>query len=261
VVYSFTPTLDMCVNVSLCGSGYDTALYIMNGTTGGVVGCNDDFCGLQSELDNVSLAAGITYYIVVDGWSSNCGDYTLAMSECPPPCELVCAPGAFMENEPDCQDGYVDTYNGGCNSATPVFNDVLCNDAGVWICGHYGNYVSVDGYDSRDTDWYRIVLDHAVTLNVCACAEGHFQILIVDGNHGCPVTSTDILASNSTMNGHEQICASASLAAGTYYLWAGAADFTGVTCGSRYVLTVTGYECPPVGVQPMQWGTVKGLYR
>ena len=261
VVYAFTPPRDMCVNVSLCGSSYDTVLYIINGVSGAVLGCNDDSCGLQSELNSLNLIGGVVYYIVVDGYSANCGAYAIAVSECPPPCERVCPPGAFVENEPDCYDGYVDAYNGGCNSATPVFNDVLCNDTGVYICGHYGNYISVDGYSSRDTDWYRIVIDHTVTLNLCACAEGHFQILIIDGNHGCPVTSTDILASASTLNANEEICASATLSPGTYYLWAGGADFTGVACGARYVLTVTGYECPPVGVEPAQWGTIKSLYR
>jgi len=75
------------------------------------------------------------------------------------------------------------------------------------------------------------------------------------------VTSTDILASASTTSANQQICCSATLAPGTYYVWAGAADFYYVTCGARYVLTLTGYECPPVGVEPTQWGTVKSLYR
>ncbi len=261
VVYAFRAPRDMCVNASLCGSSYDTVLYVYDSETGGVIACNDDFCAVQSQVSNVSLTGGVLYYIVVDGWGRNCGDYSLAVSECPPPCEMSCPPDAVVENEPDCSDGYVDSYNGGCNSTPAVFSDAVCNDAGVSICGRYGNYLSAEGLPSRDTDWYRIVLDHAVTLQVCACAQGDFQILILDGNHGCPLGDADILASATTMNSREQICCSAALGPGTFYLWAGALDFAGVACGSQYVLTLTGYECPPVGVTPAKWGSVKALYR
>ena len=47
----------MTINIGLCGSIYDTILYVYDGAT--EIGCNDDSsCGLQSELTNVHLAAG-----------------------------------------------------------------------------------------------------------------------------------------------------------------------------------------------------------
>ena len=65
--------------LSLCGSGYDTYMYLTNGLPcngGSVIALNDDFCGLQSQLTAV-VPVG-TYYIVVEGWSSTgAGAYTL----------------------------------------------------------------------------------------------------------------------------------------------------------------------------------------
>lgn len=262
VVYAFRPTATTCVNVSLCGSGYDTILWIVDGNTGLPVACNDDFCSLQSQLANVPLTGGVTYYIIVDGYSSACGDYVIDIQECPPPCSTTCPPDAVVEGEPDCGNGYIDAYNGGCNSTPAVFSSLLCNDLGVTICGRYGTYLSATGGNTRDTDWYEIYLDQAMVLDICACGQGTMQILVIDGSHGCPVTNADILASASTTTPNQEICINnLPLAAGTYWLWAGPAGFTGVACGSNYVVTVAGYNCPPVGVEQMLWGQIKTLFR
>jgi uncharacterized protein YegL len=78
VVYAYTPAVNQTANVSLCGSTYDTGLLIYAGScAGSPIACNDDFCGFQSEVDNVALSAGTTYYIVVDGFGGDAGDYTL----------------------------------------------------------------------------------------------------------------------------------------------------------------------------------------
>lgn len=261
VVYAYTPTVTTCVNISLCGSSYDTILWVVDGNTGLVVGCNDDFCGLSSQLGNLTLTGGVPYYIIVDGYSSACGDYVIEMWECPPPCSTACPPGAVIEGEPDCATGYVDAYNGGCNSTPPVFSYLLCNDTGVTVCGRYGTFTGPTGGATRDTDWYQIVLDRDMSIDFCGCGDGTLQILVVNGNHGCPVTGADILAAASTTTPNEQLCINIPLAAGTYWLWAGTAGFTGVPCGSSYLLTVAGYLCPPVGVEPANWSNVKTLYR
>lgn len=86
VVYTFTPASDVVVNISLCaGSDYDTRLIVYaNACPGVLVGCSDDECSssaypyaLISSLSNVSLTAGVTYYIVIDGYDGACGTYTL----------------------------------------------------------------------------------------------------------------------------------------------------------------------------------------
>ncbi len=90
VVYSFTPSSDMEVNISLCGnSDYDTKLFVYeNVCSGTAYACNDDTCRTPSYqfsafVSNltISLSAGNTYYFVVDGFSSECGSYTLAVTD------------------------------------------------------------------------------------------------------------------------------------------------------------------------------------
>jgi len=92
VVYSFTPATDMAVNMSTCYSSYDTKLYVYadaNGTlaptTSGDPACSDDTThpintdctAWTSYIEGVSMAAGTTYYIVIDGWGSSAGDYEI----------------------------------------------------------------------------------------------------------------------------------------------------------------------------------------
>jgi hypothetical protein len=61
---------------SLCGSSYDTYLYIYSDCNGTLLYSNDDYCGLQSQINVGYLSAG-TYYVRVAGWSSSYGNYVL----------------------------------------------------------------------------------------------------------------------------------------------------------------------------------------
>jgi hypothetical protein len=71
----------MQIDISLCGSNYDTVLYVYEGSCGTLKVCNDDACGTQSKLDSVSLIAGVSYYILVDGFNGACGDYTFTVTK------------------------------------------------------------------------------------------------------------------------------------------------------------------------------------
>jgi hypothetical protein len=85
VFYSFTACMDGSIDVSLCGSGYDTELAIFD--AGQIeLACNDDFCGLQSEIA-FPVTGGEFYYIVVSGYYGGCGDYILNINgpTCPTP--------------------------------------------------------------------------------------------------------------------------------------------------------------------------------
>ena len=81
-VYSIDLASDAFVNVSLCGSGYDTGLGVFS-SDGVLVAANDDFCSLQSEL-TCSMPAGM-YYIVVSGYGAATGDYVLNVTPLDPP--------------------------------------------------------------------------------------------------------------------------------------------------------------------------------
>jgi len=90
VVYKFTPTSDVSLEISLCrDSAYDTKLYVYENTcptpgSGTFVACNEDFCSTPSNplpfvsaAIQVPMTAGNTYFIVVDGTADECGAYTL----------------------------------------------------------------------------------------------------------------------------------------------------------------------------------------
>jgi len=216
VVYAYTPTADVTVNVSLCGSTYDSMLFIFMDAAGNTIGCNDDFCSTQSEIDNVALLAGHTYYFVVGGYSSYNGPYTFTVGQaaaqgaccfasgqctienaaacataggtyqgdltvcepnpCPPPPPIECPAGALIEGEPPCGDDYVDMYNGGCNSTPYVFQDVY---AQANDCATMCGLICTyyySGLSYRDTDWYKF---HAQTGLVTLTCLGNFDPFLV----------------------------------------------------------------------------------
>jgi len=89
VVYSYTPANDIVVDISLCSSStYDTKLYVYENVVGNLVDCADDNCpDFQSELLELELTGGNTYYIIVDGYGTEHGNYSFDMQETlgPPP--------------------------------------------------------------------------------------------------------------------------------------------------------------------------------
>jgi hypothetical protein len=69
------------ITASLCGSAYDTYIKVFSGSCASLVctGFNDDSCGLQSQY-SWSSVNGVTYYIMVSGFGSASGNFTLTMS-------------------------------------------------------------------------------------------------------------------------------------------------------------------------------------
>ncbi len=74
------------VTVSACGSGYDTVLEAYSGTCGTLTSlvCNDDSCGLQSQLSFVTSALG-TYFVRVGGFAGASGTGSLTVTDTPAP--------------------------------------------------------------------------------------------------------------------------------------------------------------------------------
>ena len=87
VVYSYAPTVDMLIDISICESAYDTKLYVYENDAGNNIACNDDECSdsqgnpYRSLLEQVLLTAGNTYYIVVDGYGGNFGEYNINVTQ------------------------------------------------------------------------------------------------------------------------------------------------------------------------------------
>ncbi|MEW6250493.1 MAG: hypothetical protein AB1716_07585 [Planctomycetota bacterium] len=91
-VYALTPAADLSVNISLChpGTAFDTKLYVYKSicTSEGLIACNDEACpGHRSQILDLALLGGTTYFIVVDGYNGARGPYemTIVPVSTPPP--------------------------------------------------------------------------------------------------------------------------------------------------------------------------------
>jgi len=101
VVYSYYAWQDEVVDISLCtASNFDTKLYIYQNfyTPGNPYACNDDYCpGFLSQLNGVMFLPGNTYYIVVDGYGGEEGDYSIDIM----PHQTEPCPCTLLEWEPN----------------------------------------------------------------------------------------------------------------------------------------------------------------
>jgi hypothetical protein len=77
--YMVTATSDLMTSVSLCGSAFDTKLEVWT-DCGTFLDENDDYCGSQSQIDDIPILAGESVYVKVLGYGSNFGDYTLEVT-------------------------------------------------------------------------------------------------------------------------------------------------------------------------------------
>jgi len=259
VVYSYTPAADEAITVDLCASQYDTKVYIYAGGVGNLVACNDDagcgYSGWQSLLENVALSAGVTYYIVVDGYGGDCGTYDIQVIGFEP-CVVDCPPGALIEGEPPCVDNYVDMYNGGCNSSPYVFQAIGAQAGGCAdMCGKSCTY-SYYGLSYRDTDWFDVEGIGATVAADCT-AEFPLQFIFIY-NADCNNLQYNLLTGGAC----QTVSLSYFMGAGVpAWLWVGAQVFTGIP-ESDYLLHVCGIAGgPPVPVENGSWGSIKSLYR
>ena len=78
--FRFTAPASGTYRIDTAGSAFDTVLYVRNGTCGGAqLACNDDANGTVQSLVSVSLSAGQSVVIVVDGYSTRSGAFTLTI--------------------------------------------------------------------------------------------------------------------------------------------------------------------------------------
>ncbi len=230
VVYEFTPGADMVVTIDLCASGYDTKVYVYENseTPGSPFACNDDGCpGYRSLIEDLTIFGGNTYYIVVDGYGGEAGDYVLDMYEYEPPPPFECPPGASIEPE-DCGD---DT-NGGCNMTVPQFTTIACGDT---VCGY-----SWASGSTRDTDWYQLTLYQTTTVTLRGQANFPFILGFVDTSD-CSMASA--LDPYVTGNPEDVIEVSREAGPGTYWIFASMTVYDGYPCGTQndYWIEV---DCP-----------------
>lgn len=236
VVYAFTPDRNMYVNIHMCGSQFYTVLFVYVNDTTNLLLCNSfyDFCMPSGGVDNLLMETGNTYYIVVDGYYTSQGNYNFEIYETPvlnPPA------GSIPEGEPDCGEGYVDTYNGGCNSGIPVFQPIT---AGQTIYGSSGTWHTESG-NYRDTDWYILSLTQPKTIKWTVVAEFAMQCFIFAAGD-CQSISP---MSNGRAVSGDTITIEANASPGDYYLFVSPYFFSGFPCPTNYIATLT-VEDPPL---------------
>ncbi len=156
---------DVYLFLDLCGSAYDTKLYVYDEDLN-LIECNDDFyfddiCGFYvSAIEDLMVCADETVYIVVDGYGGDCGEYVLNINEhaCPVPPVLECPPDGMLEGEPQLCDGYVDSYNGGCDAESTTFQHLVAppGQSELSFCGISG-WFEIAGDLQRDTDWFDVI--------------------------------------------------------------------------------------------------------
>ncbi len=185
VVYSYTPAADEVISIDLCGSGYDTKVYVMDGAMN-IIACNDDAyfsepCGhYVSAIIAAELMGGTEYFIIIDGYYTDSGDYilevatTLILNYCYLPCN------GFSEGEPSITGAYVDNFNGGCNSDPAIYFDIIeaANDDGnLFFWGNAGwNDLG------RDTDWIMIGIGHTGVVTWTVDAQSITNISLLGGD-------------------------------------------------------------------------------
>ncbi|MBI5058656.1 LamG domain-containing protein [candidate division KSB1 bacterium] len=154
VIYEFTPLVSGAYSVSLCGSQFDTFLYVRSGglCPGSVqIACNDNGCHApadtltlpQSYLD-LPLAADSTYFVIVSrADTSTNGDYVLSISlqNQGDNCASAIAIDSLPYRASWTTIGALDDYHCGGNTAPDVIYSFTPDQSGIYAvtsCGSAG---------------------------------------------------------------------------------------------------------------------------
>lgn len=266
VVYSFVPAATGWFRFDLCGSSYDTKMFIYDGA-GVLLACNDDFdvdagegepCHLNARIADFPCAAGETYYVVVDGYDASAGDYTFTASAWTH-CDVVPDAGATDEGEPALASGQVDGFNPGCvDPEKPIYGTIVGDAAGQAVIALRHGWRDA-GF--RDLDCFRLTAGPSGSINVEFESELEARIRIR--------TTADCQDFVEADMATVVPCGSAVLNAV-------------ITPGSDFVISITPVQyTSPWGVTPAEfdgvlrvsgltvgvpieatsWGSVKGRYR
>ena len=164
--YCYTATCDGDVTVSLCGSSFDTKLAVYNececpATIARLIDCDDDTCGLQSEV-TFAAQCGNQYLIQVGGYGAHVGVGKLTIS-----CDgTACSEGS----------------NDDCENAKPI-NEVvnLAFDT---------TEATNDGPDNHITSpniWYCYTATCSGDVTISLCGSSYDTALAVYEGCGCGV--------------------------------------------------------------------------
>jgi hypothetical protein len=250
VVYTATPAADVLVDIDLLGSTYDTKLYVYDENLA-LVACNDDFYpDYVSKLEQVTLLGGVQYFIVIDGWNGDFGNYVITIVEFEP-CVLTCPAGAELEGEPALVDDYDDMINGGCNS--PEFGNPFGQITTNTFCGVSGWYL-YQGGDRRDTDWYEVTVPAAGFVEFIGDAEQPTYMFEL-GPQDCG--SVGVIQNVIMGPCTEATMVIPGAVGSTIWFWVGPTTFSGPVNEYDYVLYS---NLTPIATEDHSWTGVKALF-
>jgi subtilisin-like proprotein convertase family protein len=171
--YTLTSETAGSLSVTTCGlTGGDSAIAIYDNDCNTALACNDDSCGLQSNVC-MAIQANHTYLLRIGGFAGSIwsGSFNVNVSTAG-----YNPPGDAVPEGEDCNQIYPDNFNGGCNSAPVVYSNAeFCTD----YSGTCANNTSF-----RDTDWWMFNLPTADTVTVHGQANFAAQCFFV--NPTCP---------------------------------------------------------------------------
>jgi len=163
-VFRFTLTEPRRVTLSLCGSAFDTYLYLRtvcdDQTT--TVAANDDstVCGVgskQSQITNVTLDTG-TYYVIVDGYGStvDSGLFSLSISAIQTSCPGQASAGMTVTGWQLCFHGGVGGYANGYRMSL----DQDSNLSALSVFNNYSNtaYMRLAVYSNVGNSPHRLIV-------------------------------------------------------------------------------------------------------
>jgi hypothetical protein len=222
VVYSYVPTSDQYIDISLCnGTTFNAMVYVYENDPGNMIACNDDNgnCpGYYPELYGVFMRVGNTYYIVVDGSGDFYGSYVIDVFEYVPP---------------DCFPDETLTFSPGNPPLTSSIHTT---------CG-YGNdlhFTCLQYYDGGEDVVVELILSADICLNVTLDpGQDPWTGVLIDDE--CPPDPYSCLAVSVNSLPPEPHGFRVSLTAGTYYIMVD--TWPNPPCISNYNLTIE--ECPP----------------
>lgn len=173
VFYRYVATGNGNVTVSLCGSSFDTKLAVYDTQScnplANIVGCNDDSCGLQSQL-TFAAVSNRNYYIRVGGFNGASGAGSMTITGPQNPINDLCANAAFI-TIPGVYDGTL----------------VNAGTEGTTNCGG-GGFHDV---------FYRLVAPCSGTMVVTTCPLPNPALdTVVSVHSGCPAAAANTLACN-----------------------------------------------------------------
>ena len=272
VVYAYRPSGDVLVHVDLCLSLYDTKVYIYEDAVGTPIACNDDYyfgppCYEYTSYVECLMRAGHDYYIVIDGYGGDCGDYVIEFPGPPPPPPVTCPPDGVLEGEPQLYDGYTDSWNAGCGSEPPSWNVIynwqtIDTECG-WLCGSGGWYLDSTGIQSRDTDWYPVTAA-GTSMTMTVWSDFTCNMLVLNNCYPTCEPAPAVLYSTDTSGGTGTLTW-ATTPGEQFVLWVGSNVFSppwGGTLGQfDYVMEVCGHMSGVIATEHASWGSVKSLYR